>query len=397
MNTLTIALKNIKGNGFRSLTIFLCVMSLSAFLFSTTLLIKGAQDSLNTGINRLGADILVVPAGSETRVETALLMGKPTSVWMPRNTLDKISSVPGVASVSPQLYLQSLYGASCCAVSEMFLVVYDPQTDFVVTPWLKKVLGRELKPGEVVGGSYVFVPPPYKSIKLYGSDLDLKANLEATGTGLDQTMFMTLDTARMLADNSITSAEMPLQIPPDSISTIMVKVNPDADAHKVALTILTNVVGVTPIESPNLFGIYRQQMNGLLWGFLAIMIVIWSISIFLISLVFSMAANERRREIAVIRAIGATRFYAVKAILTEAGLLALGAGILGAILSAQGLYLFKDMLARYLKMPFLFPDLPVLVGLSLAGILLALITIIAAAFFPAIKITGFEPAMAMRE
>ena len=133
-------------------------MGVAAFLLSTTLIIKGAEYSLDAGISRLGADILVVPSGAEQKVETALLMGKPTSVWMPQENLAKLAAIPGVEKVSPQIYLASLYGASCCAVSEMFMVVYDPQTDFAITPWLQRKLGRGLKLGEVIGGTYIFVP-----------------------------------------------------------------------------------------------------------------------------------------------------------------------------------------------------------------------------------------------
>jgi len=397
LNTLKVAFNNIKGSGFRNLAIFLCVMGLSAFLLCTTLMIKGAERSLNVGIDRLGADILVVPTGAESRVETALLMGKPTTVWMDRSKMTEIAAIPGVEKVTPQVYLQSLYGASCCSVSEMFLMVYDPATDFVVTPWLIKTLGRPLQKGEVFGGCYIFVPPGMKSIQLFGSEVTLKGNLEATGTGLDQTMFMTKDTALMLAENSITSAEQPLQIPEEGISTVMVKVAPEADRHQVTLDILSRVVGVTPIESPNLFGVYRNQMNGLLWGFFAIMIVIWALAIFLIGLVFSMAANERRREIAVLRAVGATRAYAVKTILLEAALIAVGASVLGTFLAAQGMFIFKDMLAGSLGMPFLFPSWINLVGYAAGGVLLSLLTVSLAAFLPAIRITGYEPAMAMRE
>jgi putative ABC transport system permease protein len=397
LNSLRIALKNIKGNGFRSFAIFMSVMCLSIFLFSTTLMIKGAENSLNVGINRLGADILVVPVGAESRVESALLMGKPTNVWMPKSMMVKIAAVPGVDQVTPQVYLQSLFGAACCSVSEMFLMVYDPATDYVVAPWLKRALGRGLQTGEVFGGTYIFVPPGDKGIRLYGTEVTLKGNLEATGTGLDQTLFMTLDTAKMLAEKSIVSAVEPLKVPEDEISTVMVKIKPGMDRHKVTLAILKNVTGVTPIESPNLFGVYRQQMDGLLWGFFAIMIVIWILAIVLIGLIFSLAANERRREIAVLRAVGATRFYAIRSILTEAALIAFSAGVAGTIIAAWGMFIFKDMLAGWLRMPFLFPDFPMLITFGGAGVLLSLLTVTLAAFFPAIRITGREPAIAMRE
>jgi putative ABC transport system permease protein len=397
MHLIKLALKNIRGNSFRNLAIFLAVMGVAGFLLATTLIIKGAEYSLDSGLKRLGADILVVPAGAENKVETALLMGKPTSVWMPESNIGTIAGVPGVQSVSPQVYLSSLYGASCCSVSEMFMVVYDPATDFTVTPWLQRNLKRPLAKGEVIGGSYIFVPPGEKNIRLYGYGLTLKGNLASTGTGIDQTMFMTLETAQDMARSSLTTAEKPLEIIPGQISTIMVKVDPGADTHKIALQILTYTVGMFPIESPNLFGTFRNQMNGLLWGFFAITIIVWALAMVLIGVVFSMAANERRREMAVLRAIGATRNFIFRSVLTEAALLAVSGAIAGIAIAALSLFTFKDMIAQSLKMPFLFPSVPSFIGLFSGGVALAMVTVILAAMIPAYRISRQELAIAMRE
>jgi len=397
VNIFGLALKNIRGSSFRSTVIFLCVTLVAGFFLSTTLVIKGAERSLKAGIERMGADIVVVPEGAETKVETALLMGKPTNVWMPEDTLGRIARVPGVAAASPQIYLKSLYGASCCAVSEMFMVVFDPASDFTITPWLQTNLGRSLKKGEVIGGSYIFVTPGEKYIRLYGYDLTLRGNLEPTGTGLDQTMFMAIDTAQDMARSSLTSAESPLEIPPGGISSVMVKVQLGADRHRVALQTLLDVPAVFPIESPNLFGAFRQQMTGLLWGFVLVMAVIWGLSAILIGLVFSMAANERRREIAVLRALGATRQFVFGSILSEAGLLALGAGMLGITLASFFVYLFQGELTRSLGMPFLFPDVLSFILLFGGGVAFAILTVTLAAFLPALRISRAEPAVAMRE
>ena len=104
-----------------------------------------------------------------------------------------------MGQASPQIYLQSLFGAHCCAVSEMFMVVFDPKTDFSVTPWLQEKLGRDLTIGEVIGGTHVFLPEGDEYIRLYGYDLDLKGTLEPTGIGIDSTMFMTMETAKDVA------------------------------------------------------------------------------------------------------------------------------------------------------------------------------------------------------
>ncbi len=397
MHMIRLAIKNIRGSGFRSIAIFLAVTGVAGFLLGTTIIIEGARHSLDSGLQRLGADILVVPEGAEVKIESALLMGKPVDAWMPRDNLKLINQISGVAAVSPQIYLKSMFNSPCCAVSEMFMVVYEPETDFTVTPWLEKNLGRPLVVPEVIGGTYVFVPEGSEFIELYGYKTDLVGNLQPTGTGIDQTLFMTLDTALEMSKSSKRTAMMPLNVNPDVISVIMVKVAPGIDPHAVALRIIQETRGMVPIESPDLFGMFRRQMNGLLWGFFVITLTIWAVTMVLIGIIFSMGANERRREMAVLRAIGATRKFIFRSVLTEAALLALGGATLGIALSAGGLYIFKDLLAGSLKMPFLFPSIPSFIGLFGAGVALALITVTLSALIPALRLSRQELAIAMRE
>ncbi|MCR4394202.1 MAG: FtsX-like permease family protein, partial [Dehalococcoidales bacterium] len=394
---LILGFKNIRKSGFRSLAIFLAVTGISGFLLTTTLIIAGARFSLDSGLRRLGADILVVPQGAQSKVESALLMGKPADVWMSKDNLQKIASVPGVEAVSPQIYLTSMYNSPCCSVSEMFIIVYDPETDFTLTPWLEKYLGRPLYRGEVIGGTYIFVPEGSEYIELYGYNTKLVGNLEPTGTGIDQTLFMSLDTAVEMSRISKTSAMEELKINPDQISAIMVKVAHGEDTHQVALNIIKAAKGTFPIESPKLFGTFRNQMNGLLWGFFAITIIIWALAVILIGIIFSMAANERRREIAVLRAIGATRGFIFLSVLVEAGLLATGGAVTGIAASSFLLYVFRDVIAGSLKMPFLFPSLASFAGLFCAGVGLALVSVMLSALIPAFRISRQELAIAMRE
>jgi putative ABC transport system permease protein len=392
-----LAWRNIKGSAFRSWVVFLCAMLVAGFSLSTVLIIRGAQDSLKLALNRLGADIIVIPEGAETKVESALLMGKPIKVWMPQDNLDKIAHIPGVAVASPQLYLSSLSNASCCAVSDMFMVAFDPKTDFTIEPWLKQKLGHELRLGEAVGGSYVFTPEGEENIKLYGYFITLKGNLTPTGTGLDQTMFLTFETAQDVARISQTRAERPLEIPPNSISAALVQVQPGADPESVALDILQKVPGVTPIESPNMFQTFRQQIMGLLRGMLVILSITLALSLVLIGLIFSMAANERRREIGVLRALGATRGFVFRSILAEAVILAVDGGAVGIALACLATFLFRDLLVRSLGIPFLFPSMPSLVTLVGGGLVLALSGVTLAAFIPAYRVSRQDPALAMRE
>ena len=397
MSAFQLALKNISGNAFRNGVVSLCALLLAAFALFITLVIRGAESSLRLTIDRLGADIVVVPEGSEAKIESALLMGVPARFWMPKEDLNKIAAIPGVEDASPQLYLATLTGASCCSVSDMFMIAYDPATDFTVQPWLKKKIGNGLRLGEVVGGNYIAATEGKQNIKVYGYLVTLKENLEPTGTGLDQTMFLTFDTAYDIARKSAAQAKSPLTIPADSISAALIKVKPGVNPHDVAVQIIQNVPGVTPIESSDLFQSYRKQMTGLLKSILVILSVTWGLSVVLIGLVFSMAANERRKELGVLRALGATRRFVFQSLLAEASLLALFGGATGLAIASLAIFLFRKLIMVSLEIPFLLPSpISLLIQIG-AGLLLALFSVNLAALLPAYKISRQDPAIAMRE
>jgi len=397
MNAFQLAWKNISGNAFRNGVVSLCALLLSAFALFTTLVMRGAETSLRLTIDRLGADIVVVPEGSEAKIESALLMGIPARFWMPEENLHKLSAVQGVDVVSPQLYLATLTGAECCSVSDMFMIAYDPGSDFTVQPWLKGEMGNGLRLGEVVGGNYISATDGEQNIQVYGYLVTLKENLEPTGTGLDQTMFLTFDTAYDIASKSKSQAKSTLVIPPDSISAALIKVAPGNDPHAVAIEIMQNVPGVTPIESSDLFQSYRKQMTGLLKSILVILSVTWGLSVVLIGLVFSMAANERRKELGVLRALGATRRFVFQSLLAEASLLAFFGGATGLAVAGLAIFLFRKLIMVSLDIPFLLPSPVSLLVQIGVGLLLALFSVNLAALFPAFKISRQDPAVAMRE
>jgi putative ABC transport system permease protein len=397
MNLYQLARKNIAGSAFRSWAVGLCALLVAAQALGTSLILSGASESLRLATERLGADIIVVPEGSEASVESALLMGNTTRVWMGADTLEKVKTVPGVAAVSPQIYLSTLVGASCCSVSGMFLVAYDPASDFTLEPWLEDTIGEDLRLGEVVGGAYVFVPEGEENIQVYGYLVTLKANLEPTGTALDQSMFMTMETARDVARISQTMAVQPLEIPQDKISSIMVRVKPGLAPEEVALEIMHQVPGVTPIASSNLFQTTRQQMNSLRTSTAATMVMTLALSLVTLGLVFSMATHERRRELGVLRAIGATQAFVFQSLLTEAAMLAGMGGLAGITLTVMVTYLFHNLIVHVLNIPFLLPSAGTLLLPVASGLVLSLAIIAVAAVVPAYRISRMDPADAMRE
>ncbi len=210
-------------------------------------------------------------------------------------------------------------------------------------------------------------------------------------------MFVTFETAQDIARISTTQAEKPLEIPADSVSAIMVRVKPGEDPHKVAIKILQMVSGVTPIESPNLFQSYRHQMRGLLNTFIILIGVVMGLSVLLLGLVFSMAANERRRELGVLRALGATRDFVLLSLLAEANILAALGALVGIVLTAFSIFLFRNLIVNDLGIPFLYPQPLTLLVEVIVGLAVAMVTVTLAAWVPVRRVSMQEPANSMRE
>jgi putative ABC transport system permease protein len=397
VSLLQFAWKNISGNSLRSWVVAICALVVAAFALFATLLLRGAAASLELAVQRLGADIVVVPAGAETKMEGALLMGVPAQFWMPGENVEKLASIPGVETVSPQVYLATLVGASCCSVSEMFMIAYDPETDFTVRPWLEKQLPGGLGLGEVIGGDYISATEGDDGILVYGDLVRLKGNLAPTGTGLDQSLFFTMDTAADISRVSLTKAVKPLVIPPDQVSAVMIKTEPGSNNEQIAVEIYRAIPGVFPIESAKLFQSSRTQLTSLLNMIVLIMGLVWPLSIVLIGIVYLMSANERRRELGVLRALGATSRYVFESLLAEASLLAFCGASVGVFLAVLAIYLFRRLIMTSLGVPFLLPSpgsLAIQIGI---GLMMAMFSVFLAVLFPALKVSRQDPAIAMRE
>lgn len=397
MNLIRLTWRNINDSAFRSWIVLISATLLAAFALSGTVVVGGAQKSLQKALQRLGADIIVVPTGSETGVENALLMGVPVHTWMPAGNLAEIGAVPGVTAVSPQLYLATLRGATCCSVPEMFLIAYDPETDFTLRPWLETHMEGGLDVGDTIGGNFTYLPAGEEYIYIYGYPVDLVGKLDATGTGLDQSLFFTFETAQEIVQVSVDEAVKPLEIPPNSISSVMVKTDPAADVDAIAAEIQARLPDVTPMISGDLFQTQRANILGLLQSVVVLMAIVWALAIALIVLVFTIAVNERRRQLGVMRALGATRGGVLTSLLAEGGALALVGGLVGSTITAFAIYLFRDLITDLMGGPFFYPR-PLGLALLIVEVLaVTLVTVLVAVLIPALKVSYTDPAIAMRE
>lgn len=392
----SLAVKNLRRKFVRTAVLLLLVAVVTGTLLGATIFISGMRNALKIGTYRLGADVLVVPEKNEAQAKAALLSGEPTSFYMDRSVYDAVKNVEGVKRASPQLFIKPA-SFTCCYNVDVFLVAFDPETDFTVTPWLQKNLKKHLVGNEVIAGSAL---PILKgdSLPFFGTMFTVVGTMEPTGMKFfDQSVFMTMDAAYVMAANSKTKSMQPIDIDRNKISAVMVQVQENFTPDRIAIRIEHAVDGVKAIASDEVVSTVRRQLAGLLKGILAISAVLWVLALLMMGFAFYMIVNERQRELGLLRAMGAKRGQIFTLIVTEAVLISVTGGLFGIGVGFSLLLSVQDLIAKSLKLPYLLPSTSVLAELVIGAVIFSIVTGLLSSLLPASSASKMEPYEAIRK
>ncbi|HPY61505.1 MAG TPA: multidrug ABC transporter substrate-binding protein, partial [Methanospirillum sp.] len=101
--------RNLANRPYRNIATIVVFALIAATLFSAQFLLNGAEQSLEKGMSRMGADILVIPEENAMAGQNILLTGQPTSFFFADSGFERISNVPGVAEASPEIFIATLF------------------------------------------------------------------------------------------------------------------------------------------------------------------------------------------------------------------------------------------------------------------------------------------------
>ncbi|MBF0517507.1 MAG: FtsX-like permease family protein [Nitrospirae bacterium] len=395
-NLSALAYKNIRRKFFRSMAIAAAVMVVAATLFSVTTVMDSVETSLARGTKRLGADVMVVPAASESKAMASLLAGEPSTYYMDRGIEEKIRKIEGVKKVAGQLYLKTAT-YKCCSTGDMFIVGFEPDNDFTITPWLSESLKKPIAPREAILGRSIPAYTTGSSFQVFGKVITIIGLLEATGMQfIDNALYMPIDSFKGMVETSDNGTFNIFDRINNEISAILVQTDPEYAPRRVAIFIESRIEGVKAIVSEDVTASVRKQLFTLLKSILSITVILWIMSVLLISVVFSMIVNERQRELGLLRALGAKKRDIFKLIIAEAAVLSMAGGLIGVSLGGLFLYLFRGQVKAALNVPYMWPQPLNLVLLVLICLCASLLTGTLAALYPALKSMRMEPYAAIR-
>lgn len=360
LSVFRLALRNIRRKPARAIALVLAIAIASGALFSSIVMLSTVENTVSLGIKRLGADLLVVPMGYESSLKTAIIAGEPQHFYMDREIERKVAQIQGVDKVSSQIFLSTSTYLVCCDLISTFMVGFDPETDFTVQPWLAEKLNRPFRKGDVIVGASIPVYKGFSTI-VYGKYFTCYGRLERTYVGiLDKAMFISYRDVYWLAEETKKNPYVArLDIKPDEISVVLVRVETGANITEVKEEIESKILGVRVITAQDIMLDIKRQLLAVFGGLQLLGGVIWVANTLLIFAVFSAIIRERQREYGILRAIGARRLSIFKLVIYEAVLLAVIGLVLGVLTASVLLLGTKDAILRTLiaEFPYLLPSI----------------------------------------
>lgn len=398
-SALSLPFKNIARKPFRAAATAALAALLSFAIFAGAFTVMSLQRGLSAYKARLGADIVVVPnsAKGHGTVDDILLQGITGTYYMSGKDVEKIASTKGVEKVTKQFFLTSAK-ASCCS-SRVQIIGFDPETDFSVMSWISESFSGEIKYGDIIIGADVSLPAD-GIIKFYGESYRVAAQLGKTGTGLDSAVYTNMATVEKMAENAanILDGEPFKGIDIETAaSAVLIKVSDGFDIEAVTDDINIHVTKVQATPAKTMISGISEGLSGVSKMIGALVAVIWVLAVVIMAVAFALISNERRKEFAVLRVMGASRGMLFSIMALESALVSLVGALAGLLCALGVLAPLTDSLKESLSLPFFTPDAGVVVLLGAGALLLSLLSGLVTSCVSACRITRGETALLLRE
>ncbi|MDR2007162.1 MAG: ABC transporter permease [Acidaminococcales bacterium] len=387
--------KNLLHRKLQNVSLALSVAAGVAILFCALNITKGVDDGLRLLTERMGADIIVVPGGVETEHSMYLFSGATVNRYMPADTVANLARIPGVVRASQQFFTHTL-AADCHDIgNENRMLGYDPASDWIVGPWLKKINKVALADDEVILGAGVPTWTQDK-ISVLGKWYKIVAVAEKTGASLDKSLFVSMNEARRVARESPMLAPVWQKEgdPAGLISTVLLKTAPKADINLIVERIQNEgyfkpiVAAQVKEQIINQFTVLVLLLAGT--GAIAALCAIFHLFARFYSMII-----ERQAEWGLYMALGASAGDLSRLVLGEAATItACGALLglpLGGILYLGGL----AVLESYQHFPFAQPSLAFMAIAAAEFTLGVFVFSMLSAWLPALRLNHVEPGVVM--
>jgi putative ABC transport system permease protein len=392
-----ISVKNLKRRPGRTLALTALTLFLAFSSLGGTLLIYGLRSGLGNLESKLGADIMVVPyeATTKSTFSDMILQGNPGYFYMNDSIIEKLNTFDGIGQVSSQFYLAST--SSGCCDYKVQIIGYDPDTDFTITPWLKDNYSGAVNDYEIVVGDQLNAFPG-DTLRFFDVTCTVVAKLDETGSYLDTAVYANMNTIRAMIqgakDNGMHTFD---DVNPDNlVSSVLINVADGYSIEEVLNNINIHTKKAEAVRTQNMLSDVSEgltNISGLITGLIA---AVWLLSLIVLCITFSMIGNERKKEFAILRGMGASRRELSFIITKEVFCVSFLGSLIGALSATFMLLLFGSLIRSSLKLPFILPGTLTFLTLFLCSVTASIIAGILSSVMCVSKVSHVDTALVLR-
>ncbi|MEE5992217.1 MAG: FtsX-like permease family protein [Oscillospiraceae bacterium] len=393
----SLPIRNLAGKPVRTAVLIALTALLALILLGGTLMVSSLKTGLHSLESRLGADIMVVPyeATTKTNLENIVLQGSTGYFYMDNSRAEKVLSREGIGEASAQFFLAST-SSGCCTIPVQ-IIGFEPATDFTISPWIKRSYSKELQDLDIVVGNDLnaFVGD---ALSFYGVECHVAAKLDKTGTSFDTAVFTNENTIKKLIQSSIDRNMNDFKnISPDNVvSCVLINVAEGYTVEEVVNDINVHVKKVKAIQTKQMISGISDSLSGVSNIISILMVAVWVLGLIILLLAFTMSVNERKKEFAVLRVIGASRNKLASVVMQEALLTGLIGSVTGTILSLIIIIPFNQMIEEQLNLPFLLPEIDSIIKYTITAMIVTILAGALTAGISAFRISRMDASLILR-
>lgn len=338
MNLLKFALKNLIHRKVRTGITILSIGIAIAILFTVMTFNKGYETSLKDQIQKMGIHIMVIPIGCPYEAASLILKGGEIPNYLPQSVLRDITKMDEIEIAAPVL----IHGIVKPEEGRTDIYAGIDSSMFKLKNWWRINGNFFQKENDIILGgdaSLIELSKTGDQIYLpeYDKVFDVVGVLDQTGTEDDGFFYLSLSTAQQLfgLEQKITGINIRLRNP---------------EMASVVARRLEEIPEVEVITMSELLGTMLSLVGSVRTLILSIVIIIIAISSFSVFNTILMSVFERKREIGIMTATGASRFHIFSLIWLESLLLSFVGGIVGFVIAIVASHGIENIVKRFLPL-----------------------------------------------
>ena len=184
--------------------------------------------------------------------------------------------------------------------------------------------------------------------------------------------------------------------PEQVVSCVLINVADGYSTEEVLNDINIHVKKVKAVQTKEMISGIADSLGGVSAVVGILVAAIWLLGLIVLLLAFTMSVNERKKEFAVLRVLGASRKMLSSLVLKEALLTGVMGAVLGIVTGLLTVIPFNGLIEERLGLPFLLPSAGSILLLTAAAFAVSVLVSAVSAAYSAYRISRTDPAQILR-